>query len=53
MALTKGVSLDTVGSVLGHSCLSTTRIYARVLPMKVSEEMRYLDNRLQEECVTN
>lgn len=53
LALTKGVSLDTVGSVLGHSCLSTTRIYARVLPMKVSEEMRYLDNRLQEECVTN
>ena len=53
LALTKGVSLDTVGSVLGHSCLSTTRIYARVLPMKVSEEMRSLDNRLQEECVTN
>lgn len=53
LALTKGVSLDTVGSVLGHSCLSTTRIYARVLPMKVSEEMRCLDNRLQEECVTN
>lgn len=53
LALTKGVSLDTVGCVLGHSCLSTTRIYARVLPMKVSEEMRYLDNRLQEECVTN
>lgn len=49
MALTKGVSLDTIGNILGHRKLSTTQIYARVLPSKVNEEMRSLDRRLQSE----
>lgn len=49
LALCKGVSVETVGEVLGHKWLKTTQIYAKVLPSKVASEMSQMANRLQEE----
>lgn len=49
LALCKGVSIETVGQVLGHKWLKTTQIYAKVLPSKVAAEMNQMANRLQNE----
>lgn len=37
--LTNGVPLETVSKLLGHTKLSTTQIYARVLDTKISEDI--------------
>ena len=46
--LSNGVPIETVSKVLGHSKLSTTQIYARVLEDKLSEDMGKLDQMIQE-----
>ncbi len=40
--LSNGVPIETVSKLLGHSKLSTTQIYARVLEHKISEEIQNL-----------
>lgn len=47
LALSKGVSLETVNKILGHKKLSTTQIYAKVLTPKIAYEMNEFSNRLQ------
>jgi integrase len=42
--LTNGVPLETVSKLLGHTKLSTTQIYARVLDTKINED---IDNLLE------
>ncbi|MBP0904042.1 site-specific integrase [Mariniflexile gromovii] len=42
--LSNGVPLETVSKLLGHTKLSTTQIYARVVETKISED---IDNLLQ------
>jgi site-specific recombinase XerD len=37
--LTNGVPLETVSKLLGHTKLSTTQIYARVLDTKINEDI--------------
>jgi hypothetical protein len=37
--LTKGVSIESVSKMLGHTSINTTQIYARVTDKKVSHEM--------------
>lgn len=49
LALTKGVSLETVNKILGHKKLTTTQIYAKVITPKISYEMNAFNNRLQQE----
>jgi len=39
LALTKGVSIESVSKMLGHTKISTTQIYARIIDEKVSHEM--------------
>jgi hypothetical protein len=39
LTLTKGVSIESVSKMLGHTNISTTQIYARVTDKKVSHEM--------------
>ena len=42
VTLTNGVSLESVGNMLGHTSLKHTQIYAKVVAAKVKNEMRGL-----------
>ncbi len=42
VTLSNGVPIETVSKLLGHTKLSTTQIYARVLQKKVGEDMQKL-----------
>jgi len=42
ITLSKGVPIETVSKMLGHSDLKTTAIYAKVIDRKVSEDMKRL-----------
>lgn len=46
VTLLNGVPLETVSKMLGHSKITTTQIYARVVEKKVSEDMQSLRERL-------
>ena len=47
VTLSNGVPLETISKMLGHSKLTTTQIYARVLEQKVSEDMQKLREKLE------
>jgi site-specific recombinase XerD len=42
ITLSNGVPIETVSKMLGHKSLRTTQIYAKVLDLKVSEDMQRL-----------
>lgn len=44
ITLSNGVPIETVSKLLGHTKLSTTQIYARVVEKKVGEDMQNLMN---------
>lgn len=46
VTLSNGVPLETVSKLLGHSKLTTTQIYARVVEQKVSEDMATLATKI-------
>jgi len=46
VTLANGVPIETVSSMLGHSSIRTTQIYAKVVEKKVSEDMRLLKEKL-------
>jgi site-specific recombinase XerD len=46
VTLSNGVPIETVSRMLGHSKLSTTQIYARVLEKKISDDMAVLKRKL-------
>lgn len=48
ITLTNGVPIETVSNMLGHSKITTTQIYAKVLENKVSEDMWRLQKKLAE-----
>lgn len=48
VTLSNGVPIETVSKLLGHTKLSTTQIYARVLEKKVGEDMQNLMNLFEE-----
>ena len=44
LMLTKGISIESVSKMLGHSDIKTTQIYARVTPKKLFEDMdKYIE----------
>ncbi|MBU2994821.1 site-specific integrase [Cellulophaga baltica] len=43
VTLSNGVPIETVSKLLGHSKISTTQIYAKVIERKVSEDMQKLE----------
>lgn len=45
--LAKGVSIEAVSKMLGHTNIRTTQIYARVTENLISNEMNTLSNKLQ------
>jgi site-specific recombinase XerD len=49
ITLTNGVPIESVSKMLGHSMISTTQIYAKVIEKKLSEDMTNLRNRMQKE----
>ncbi|WP_142785689.1 site-specific integrase [Changchengzhania lutea] len=46
VTLSNGVPIETVSKLLGHSKLSTTQVYARVIEQKVSADIRNLRMKL-------
>ena len=46
VTLANGVPIETVSKMLGHTKLSTTQIYARVLERKICEDMKELRRKL-------
>jgi site-specific recombinase XerD len=51
VTLSNGVPIETVGKMLGHRNLKTTQHYAKILDLKVSEDMKNLRNRLNTKSV--
>ena len=43
VTLSNGVPIETVTKLLGHSKITTTQIYAKVIERKVSEDMQKLE----------
>lgn len=52
VTLSNGVPIETVSKLLGHTKLSTTQIYARVIEQKVSADMRSLRSKLNNKVET-
>ncbi len=46
ITLNNGVPIETVSKMLGHSKITTTQIYAKVLENKVSDDMLNLKRKL-------
>ncbi|GHT29146.1 tyrosine recombinase [Bacteroidia bacterium] len=46
IALTKGVPIETVSKMLGHTSIKTTQIYAKVINSKISNDMDLLAEKL-------
>ena len=47
ITLTNGVPIESVSKMLGHSKISTTQIYAKVIEKKVGEDMSKLKEKLR------
>ncbi|MGW9684907.1 site-specific integrase [Flagellimonas sp. 2504JD1-5] len=47
VTLTNGVPIETISKMLGHSKLTTTQIYAKVLERKVCDDMQLLREKLE------
>ena len=47
ICLTKGVPIESVAKMLGHTNIQTTQIYARVVDRKLSHDMNMLDRKLK------
>ncbi|HAD97733.1 MAG TPA: integrase, partial [Cryomorphaceae bacterium] len=46
VTLSNGVPIESVSKMLGHSKLTTTQIYAKVVDVKLSSDMMLLKNKL-------
>ena len=46
ITLANGISLEVVSKMLGHTNINTTKIYARMVDARVSEEMHGLKSRM-------
>jgi site-specific recombinase XerD len=46
ITLTKGVPIETVSKMLGHTSIQTTQIYAKVINSKISSDMALLAEKL-------
>ncbi len=47
ITLAKGVPMETVSKMLGHTSLKTTQIYARITDQKIGYDMQELSKKLQ------
>ncbi|MBW8333291.1 MAG: site-specific integrase [Prolixibacteraceae bacterium] len=51
VTLANGVPIESVSKMLGHSKISTTQIYAKVIEKKLGEDMKKLKERLNEKRI--
>lgn len=49
VTLTNGVPIESVSKMLGHSKITTTQIYAKVIEKKLSDDMKQLKEKLNSE----
>jgi site-specific recombinase XerD len=47
VTLAKGVPMETVSKMLGHTSIRTTQIYARITDSKIGDDMQELSKKLQ------
>jgi site-specific recombinase XerD len=47
VTLSKGVSIESVSKMLGHTNIKTTQIYARITDNKIGDEMNMLAGKLK------
>ncbi|WP_197022130.1 site-specific integrase [Sediminibacter sp. Hel_I_10] len=52
ITLTNGVPMETVSKLLGHSRLSTTQIYAKVIESKANDDMLQLKEKLKNASIS-
>ena len=48
LTLTKGVSIESVSKMLGHTNIATTQIYARIIGEKIGDDMALFAGRVKE-----
>nr|WP_295922238.1 site-specific integrase [uncultured Dyadobacter sp.] len=53
ITLQNGVPIESVSKMLGHTNIRTTQIYARILDLKVSEDMQALKGGLAKKTGTS
>ncbi len=46
VTLSQGVPLETVSQMMGHKCIKTTQIYAKLTRQKVNEDVKKLSSRI-------
>lgn len=46
MAISNGMPIETVSKILGHTNITTTQIYAKILTKKISSDLSALEERL-------
>jgi len=51
VALSNGMPIETVSKILGHSKITTTQIYARVMDHKIKTDMDAVQERLNEKAL--
>jgi integrase/recombinase XerD len=50
VALSNGMPIETVSKILGHTKITTTQIYARVMDHKIKSDMDAVQKRLNEKA---
>ena len=51
LALTKGMPIESVSRILGHTNITTTQIYAKITMQKLNADMDDLEKQLQDLAV--
>lgn len=46
ITLSRGVPLETVSQMMGHKCIRTTQIYAKLTRQKVNEDVKKISDRI-------
>lgn len=53
VTLTNGVPIESVSKMLGHSQITTTQVYAKVIEQKLSDDMKTLKEKLASDNAAN